>query len=135
MPLLPWLLPTPSRTECCYGYLECLCLPLRNPYQSAHAFYGTFSLFIYLGLVGTTFALYCDEQGAGAGRRRWILSATIVVIALAIPTWASCLRAGQKSLTRAAQQNSRLLCALKWMDVFPTNPDLKLILPYLNVLR
>jgi hypothetical protein len=103
--------------------------------QALSSRYAIFSLFIYLGLLGTTFALYCDEQGAGAGRRRWILGATIAVIALAIPTWASCFRAGQKSLIRAAQQNSRLLCALKWMDVFPTNPDLKLILPYLNVLR
>src|SRR5438105_920966 len=121
MPFLPWLLPTLSRMECCYGYLECLCPPLANPYRGAHDCYAIFSLFIYLGRLGTTFAVYCYEQeGARPRRRQWIIGATIAVIALAVPTWTSCFHAGQKSLLRIARQNSGLLCALKWMDVFPT---------------
>jgi hypothetical protein len=104
--------------------------------QALSSRYAIFSLFLYLGLFGITFALYCHAQEwAEAGRRRWILGGIIAVIALAAPTWASCFRAGQKSLVRTAQQNSRLLCGLEWIDVFPTNPDLKLILPYFNVLR
>ncbi len=98
--------------------------------------YTTFSLFIYLGLVGTTFALYCyDQDTAVARRRRWIIGVAIAVIALAVPAWAFCFRAGRQLVVRTGERNARLLCALKWMDVFPTNPDLKLILPYPNVLR
>jgi hypothetical protein len=104
--------------------------------QALSSRYAIFSLFIYLGLLGTTFAVYCYEQeGARPRRRQWIIGATIAVIALAVPTWTSCFHAGQKSVVRIARQNSGLLCALEWMDVFPTNPDLKLILPYPNVLR
>jgi len=98
--------------------------------------YAAVSLFVYLGLVGTTFALYCyDQDGAVARRRWWIIGVGIAVIALAVPAWAFCFRAGQQLVVRTAQRNARLLCALEWMDVFPTNPDLKLILPYPNVLR
>jgi len=98
--------------------------------------YAALSLFVYLGLVGITFALYCyDQDKAVARRRRWIIGVAMVVIALAVPAWAFSLRAGQRLLVRTAQRNARLLCALEWIDVFPTNPDLKLIFPYFNVLR
>ena len=98
--------------------------------------YTTFSLFVYLGLVGTTFALYCyDQDRAEARRRRWIIGVAIAVIALAAPAWVFCFRAGQRFLVQRTQRNARLLCALEWIEVFPTNPDLKLILPFPNVLR
>jgi hypothetical protein len=98
--------------------------------------YTIFSLFLYLGFVGTTFALYCyDQDNATTRRRRWIIGIAIAAIALAGPTWAFCFRAGQQLLVQTAQRNARLLCALESMDVFPTNPDLKLIFPYVDVLR
>ncbi len=98
--------------------------------------YAIFSLFVYLGLVGTTFALFCyDQDRAVARRRRWIIGVAIAVIALAVPAWAFCFRASQQLAVRTAQRNARLLCALEWIHVFPTNPDLKLIFPYLDVLR
>ena len=93
--------------------------------------YATLSLFSYLGLVGITFALYCYYKDKAIVRgRRWIMAGTILAIALASLAWAFSFRAGQQLLAQSLARNSRLLCALEWIDVFPTNPDLKLILPY-----
>jgi len=98
--------------------------------------YAVFSLFLYLGLVGTTFALYCYERNQGTARwRRLILAFAIALILLAAPAWGFCFASAQQLIARTAQRNARLLCALEWMDVFPKNPDLKLIFPYVNVLR
>jgi hypothetical protein len=98
--------------------------------------YAVFSLFLYLGLVGTTFALYCYGQDKGVvWRRRIIIAFAMVLIVLAAPAWAFCFASAQQLAARTAQRNARLLCALEWMDVFPNNPDLKLIFPYVNVLR
>ena len=98
--------------------------------------YAVFSLSLYLGLVGTTFALYCYEQNQGvAWRRRVIIAFAIALIVLAAPAWGFCFANAQQLVARAEQRNSRLLCALEWMDVFPKNPDLELIFPYVNVLR
>ena len=98
--------------------------------------YAVFSLSLYLGLIGTTFALYCYEQDEGVvWRRRVIITFAMALIVLAVPTQAFCLASAQQLVARTAQRNARLLCALEWMDVFPNNPDLKLIFPYVNVLR
>ena len=106
--------------------------------QALSTRYTSFSLFSYLGLVGMTFALYCryDDKAINRGRR-WILAGAIVAIVLAAPAWAFSFRAGQQLLTQLLVRNSQLLCALEWIDVFPTNPDLKLILPhpYVQVLQ
>jgi len=104
--------------------------------QALSTRYAVFSLFIYLGLVGTTFALYCyDQDRIGAYRRRWIVIVSIAVIALSAPAWSFCLHDAKRLANRTGERNARLLCALEWMDVFPTNPDLKLIFPYPDVLR
>ena len=98
--------------------------------------YAIFSLFLYLGLIGTTFALYCYEQDQGTARwRRLILAFAIASIVLAAPAWGFCFASAQQLVAWTAQRNARLLCALEWMDVFPKNPDLELIFPYVNVLR
>ena len=45
--------------------------------QALSSRYAIFSLFIYLGLLGTTFALYCYEpDGAIPRRHRWIIGAS-----------------------------------------------------------
>lgn len=103
--------------------------------QALSSRYTTFSLFLYLGLVGTTFALYCYYQDRNASGKRVILSVAIAATALSIPLWRSCLHDGRQFLARTAERNPRLLCALEWIDVLPTNPDLKLIFPHQNVLR
>ena len=38
-------------------------------------------------------------------------------------------------MVRTGQRSARLLCALEWIDAFPENADLKLIFPYVSVLR
>jgi hypothetical protein len=104
--------------------------------QSLSSRYAILSLFVYVGLVGIIFALYCyDQDRAVVRRRRWIIGLAIALIALAVPAWIFCLRRGEQLMVQMAQRSARLHCALEWMDVFPTNPDLKLIFPYLNVLR
>ena len=40
----------------------------------------------------------------------------------------------KQKANRTGERNARLLCALECIDVFPTNPDLKLIFPYPDVL-
>ena len=103
--------------------------------QALSTRYAIFSLFIYLGLVGTTFALYCyDQDTVGAYRRPWIVIASIAVIALSAPAWRFCLHDAKQKANRTGERNARLLCALECIDVFPTNPDLKLIFPYPDVL-
>jgi len=103
--------------------------------QALSTRYAVFSLFIYLGLVGTTFALYCyDQDTVGAYRRPWIVIASIAVIALSAPAWRFCLHDAKQKANRTGERNARLLCALECIDVFPTNPDLKLIFPYPDVL-
>jgi hypothetical protein len=98
--------------------------------------YAIFSLFLYLGLVGTTFALYCYTQEQEISRRRQLIRAFVMaLIALAAPAWFFCFTTAQQLVNQTAQRNARLLCALEWIDAFPKNPDLKLIYPYVNVLR
>jgi hypothetical protein len=98
--------------------------------------YAIFSLFLYVGLVGTTFALYCYEQDKRTARwHRLIIAFAMALIVLAAPAWGLCFASAQQLVARTAQRNARLLCALEWMDVFPNNPDLELIFPYVNVLR
>jgi hypothetical protein len=54
--------------------------------QALSSRYATFSLFIYLALVGTIFALYCYYKDNEIVRaRRWTLVGAGVVIALALP--------------------------------------------------
>jgi len=104
--------------------------------QALSSRYAIFSLFIYLGLVGTTFALYCYERDqAVIRRRRWITGLAIAAIALAVPAWGFCCRRGEQLMVRTGQRSARLLCALEWIDAFPENADLKLIFPYVSVLR
>ena len=60
---------------------------------------------------------------------------SIAVIALARPRRGPLASALAKISGSNRATEFPLLCALEWMDVFPTNPDLKLILPYPDVLR
>jgi hypothetical protein len=104
--------------------------------QALSSRYAIFSLFIYLGLVGTTFALYSYEQDqAVLRRRRWIIGLATGVIALAVPAWCFSFLRGEQLMIQVAQRSARLLCAFEWIDAFPENPDLKLIFPFVNVLR
>ena len=103
--------------------------------QALSSRYTTFSLFLYLGLVGTTFALFCYYQDRNVFGKRVILAVAVAAIVLSIPLWRSCLHDGRQFLVRTAERNPRLLCALEWIDILPANPDLKQIFPHQNLLR
>jgi hypothetical protein len=98
--------------------------------------YTTFSLFSYLGLIGMTFALYCYFKDKAIIRgRRCIVAVTVTAFTLVTSAWILSYRTEQQFLAQISERNSRLLCALEWINLLPTNPDLKQIFPHINLLR
>lgn len=106
--------------------------------QALASRYSVFSLFFYLALTGTAFALYCSFVQAGARRaagRACFLTNAAWLLGFATLCWVA---GYQRDVTfmryhRSFQRN--LLRALEWMDPIPDNPDLALIFPYVDELR
>jgi len=98
--------------------------------------YLAFSRFLYIALFGLFFALYCARvRTASAVRRTLFLTNASWVLGLLALCWAASYRKNLAVVAEHHQTRARLLRALEWMEPIPDNPDLLLILPFVEMLR
>jgi hypothetical protein len=104
--------------------------------QALDGRYKVFSLFFYLALVGGGFAIYCTHiQTRSRARRAFFLVPATSLIALAGICWIWCYQKNLVLLQHHRELRVNLIGALEWIDVIPDNPDLALILPFVEVLK
>ena len=98
--------------------------------------YVAFSRFLYLAFFGLCFALYCARvRPAAAGTRAfWLTNAAWLLGFLAI-FWAASYWKNVNVLAAHQQLRTHLLTILEWIEPIPDNPDLALILPFVEPLR
>ena len=98
--------------------------------------YVAFSRFFYVALFGLCFAIYAARvRTAAPVPRTFLLTSAGWGLILYAVLWGGSF---QKFATVPAQHRKlrlRLLQALRWVEPIPDNPDLKLILPFPEVLR
>ena len=98
--------------------------------------YLAFSRFLYIALFGLFFALYCARvRTASAARRTFFLTNAGWTLGLLALCWATSYPKNLAVLAEHHQTRARLLRALEWMEPIPDNPDLVLILPFVEPLR
>jgi hypothetical protein len=98
--------------------------------------YTTFSLFFYLALVGLYFAIYCAHvRSASPATRTFFLTNAGWVSGLVALCWGASLEKNLAVLAAHHDSRAHLLQTLEWMEPIPDNPDLALILPYVDGLK
>ncbi len=98
--------------------------------------YVAFSLFFYIALFGLCFALYCAQvRTAPPARRALFITNLAWVLGFFAALWASSYQKNLGVATEQREVRTHLLRTLEWIDPIPDNPDLKLILPFPELLR
>jgi hypothetical protein len=105
-------------------------------HQALDSRYTVFSLFFYLAFVGGSFALYClrIRNGSRVGRACFLRNA-MWLLALAALCWIGCYKKNLVLLHLHREYRVQLIDALEWMGAIPDNPDLALVLPYVDLLK
>ena len=98
--------------------------------------YLAFSRFLYIALFGLFFALYCARvRTASAVKQTFFLTNVGWAIGLLALCWTASYPKNLTVLAEHHQTRLRLLRALEWIEPIPDNPDLALILPFVEPLR
>jgi len=98
--------------------------------------YLAFSRFFYVALFGLYFAIYCARvRGASVAVRTLFLTHTGWALVFLALSWVASYEKNLAVLAEHHQTRGRLLRALEWMEPIPDNPDLALILPFVEPLR
>ncbi|MDP9253667.1 MAG: hypothetical protein M3O66_01805 [Verrucomicrobiota bacterium] len=103
--------------------------------QALDSRYAVLSLFFYLAVVGATFALYCARFRNHTARRACFLTNVAWVSGLGALCWIASYQMNSIQLRLHRHHQAQLLRAIEWMDPIPDNPDLTLILPFVDLLR
>lgn len=98
--------------------------------------YLAFSRFFYIALFGLYFTIYVSRVRVGSPviRTLFLTNAGWIIGFLAL-FWAASYPKNLAVLNEHHQTRMRLLRALEWMEPIPDNPDLALILPFVEPLR
>lgn len=104
--------------------------------QALESRYRVFSLFAYLSLVGSGFAIYCTHvRTCGHRKKIFFLITTACTIALTGLCWTWSYPACLVRLHLYRQYQLDRMTALQWLRVIPDNPDLASLFPGVDRLR
>ena len=98
--------------------------------------YLAFSRFLYIALFGLFFAIYCARvRTASAVKQTFFLTNVGWAVGLLALCWTASYPKNLAVLAEHHKTRLRLLRALEWIEPIPDNPDLALILPFVEPLR